>query len=114
MASKSSEQKRKQGRLRSELDGKYRLDGEKTWLDCTVIDISADGMALEGKKSFYVADKLTVQFVMDKRAIEVSLEITNLIGRKAGGKVTRINEADRMTIQEILNREILSGKTRID
>jgi len=71
-------------------------------------------MALEGKKSFYVGDKLTVQFVLEKKTIEVALEITNLIGRKAGGRVTKIEEADRNTIQEVLNREILSGKTRID
>lgn len=110
-AKDTSDQKRQHGRLKVAVDGHYRFAGEEEWLGCTLIDISAKGMALGGKKSFYIGDKIEVRFMLDKKTIMVHVEITNLIGRKAGGKVTKITDADRDLIQETLNRELLSGKT---
>ncbi len=107
----TSEQKRQQGRLRVSIDGHYRFEGHEEWLACTVFDISPSGMALGGKKSFYAGDKIEVRFSLDKKTILAHLEITNLIGKKAGGKVLKMNEADRAFVQEILNRELLSGNT---
>ncbi|GEM_PF-2526894 len=109
----TSEQKRQQGRLRVSIDGHYRFEGEEEWLVCTVFDISPSGMALGGKKSFYAGDKIEVRFGLDKKTILAHLEITNLIGKKAGGKVLKMSDGDRAYVQEILNRELLSGNTRL-
>lgn len=107
----TAEQKRQQGRLKVSIDGHYRFEGEEEWLACTVFDISSSGMALGGKKSFYAGDKIEVRFNLDKKTILAHLEITNLIGKKAGGKVLKMSDADRAFVQEILNRELLSGNT---
>lgn len=110
----AGEQKRQQGRLRVAIEGQYRFTGDEDWLHCTLIDISGSGMALSGKKSFYTGDKIEVRFVLEKRTILVHLEITNLIGRKAGGRVTRMDEEDRLLIQEVINQQLLAGKTRME
>lgn len=110
----TSEQKRQQGRLRVAIDGQYRFTGDEDWLHCTLIDLSASGMALSGKKSFYAGDKIEVRFTLEKRSVYVHVEITNLIGRKAGGKVTKIEDEDRVLIQEVINQQLLAGKTRME
>ena len=108
-------QKRQQGRLKVAVDAQYRFhDKKEEWLPCNLIDISVTGMALNGKKSFYVGDKIEIRFHLEKRAILIDLEITHLIGRKAGGKVTRMDDADRIAIQEVLNRELLTDKVRFN
>jgi len=105
-------QKRQQGRLKVAVNGHYRFHNEEEWMPCSLIDISVTGIALNGKKSFYVGDKIEIRFYLEKRTILVDLEITNLIGKKAGGKVIRIDDADRKAIQEMLNRELLTDKVR--
>lgn len=110
----AGDQKRQQGRLRVAIDGQYRFTGDEDWLACTLIDISGSGMALSGKKSFYEGDKIEVRFTLEKRAIHIHLEITNLIGRKAGGRVTKIEDEDRLLIQEVINQQLLAGKTRME
>lgn len=111
MAENTRDHKREHGRLKVAVDGQYRFEGEEDWLPCSLIDVSARGMALVGKKSFYVGDKIEVNFVLDKKTVFVRLEITNLIGKKAGGKIVHITDTDRHLIQETLNRELLSGNT---
>ncbi|MBS0618139.1 MAG: PilZ domain-containing protein [Spirochaetes bacterium] len=106
-------QKRKQGRLRVALTGRYRFSEHDDWLACSVIDVSSSGIALSGEKSFFVGDKIEVVFTLAKQTITMHVEITNLIGRKAGGRVTQISDADREHIQETLGRELLSGKIAI-
>lgn len=108
-----SEQKRQQGRLKVAIDGHYRFAGDADWQACTVFDISPSGMALGGKQSFYVGDKIEVRFGLEKRTVLAHLVITNLIGKKAGGKVEQMNDADKAFVQEILNRELLSGNARL-
>lgn len=105
------QQKRHEGRLRVTLPGEYRFIDKPNWTPCRLVDISADGLALEGKTSFYVGDLLEVRFVLEKRAIAVALEITHLIGKKAGGRITKIDPADRSLIQEVMNRELMAGRT---
>jgi hypothetical protein len=105
------EQKRHEGRLRVTLAGEYCFVGKEDWAPCWLNDLSADGLSLDGKISFYVGDKLRVRFVLDKRMILVKLEITHIHGKKAGGRITEIEEPDRRLIQEVLNRELMSGKT---
>jgi len=105
------EQKRHEGRLRVSTAGDYRFVGTDDWTPCRLNDLSADGMSLDGKTSFYVGDRLDVRFKLENRMVLVTLEITHLIGRKAGGRIIKIDDADRRMIQEILNRELLSGKT---
>lgn len=107
------DQKRQQGRLKVAMDGQYRFEGTDDWSTCTLFDISPNGIALGGKQSFYEGDKIEVQFVLEKRTVVVHLVITNLTGRKAGGKVTQISDADRLFVQEIFNREVLSGRSRL-
>lgn len=109
----NTEQKRQQGRLRVAIDAHYRFVGEEEWLVCTLFDISPNGMALGGKKSFYSGDKVEVRFTLEKKTVLAHLEITNLIGKKAGGRVTQMSDADRALVQEVLNRELLSGNTRL-
>jgi PilZ domain len=108
---KPKEHKREHGRLKVTVDGHYRFTGDEDWMPCSLIDISTRGIALVGKKSFYVGDKIEVRFGLEKRTVLVELEITNLIGKKAGGKVTGMTDADRTAIQDILNRDLLSGNT---
>lgn len=105
------EQKRHEGRLRLTIRGEYCFTGTDNWTPCRLNDLSADGMSLDGKTSFYAGDRLDVRFLLDRRMVFVTLEITHLIGKKAGGRIVKIDEADRRMIQEILNRELLSGKT---
>lgn len=105
------EQKRHEGRLRVTLPGEYRFADKPDWTPCRLVDISADGLALDGKTSFYVGDILEVRFLLEKRAITVTLEVTHLIGKKAGGRITKIEQADRLLIQEVMNRELMSGRT---
>lgn len=111
MAEKTRDHKREYGRLKVALEGQYRFQGDEDWMSCSLIDVSARGMALVGKKSFYVGDKIEVNFALEKKTIFVRLEITNLIGKKAGGKIVHISDADRNSIQETLNRDLLSGNT---
>lgn len=105
------EQKRHEGRLRVAVTGEYRFLDKDEWTVCRLVDISADGMALDGKTSFYAGDKLEVRFPLEKRMIVLTLEITHLLGKKAGGRIIKIDETDRNIIQEVLNRELLSGNT---
>ncbi|MBL8035037.1 MAG: PilZ domain-containing protein [Leptospiraceae bacterium] len=109
-----SEQKRQQGRLKVTIDGHYRFEGDEDWLQCTIFDISANGIALGGKKSFYSGDKIEVRFGIEKKTVVMHVEITNLIGRKAGGKIVKIDNAEKDIIQEVLNRQLLAGKNRLD
>jgi hypothetical protein len=113
MEKNKSEQKRQQGRLRVAIDGQYRFAGDQDWLHCTVFDLSPSGMALGGKQSFYAGDKIEVRFVLEKRAVVAELEVTNLTGKKAGGKILKMSDDDRGYVQEILNRELLSGNARL-
>jgi len=105
------EQKRHEGRLRVNAPGEYCFVGKDDWAPCRLNDLSANGLSLDGKTSFYIGDKLEVRFMLEKRMIHLALEVTHLIGKKAGGRITRIEEADRQLIQEVINRELMSGKT---
>lgn len=105
------EQKRHEGRLRVAVQGEYRFTGTDDWTPCRLNDLSADGMSLYGKTSFYAGDKLEVRFNLEKRMILATLEVTHLIGKKAGGRIIQIDDSDRRMIQEVLNRELMSGKT---
>jgi hypothetical protein len=105
------EQKRHEGRLRVNAPGEYCFVGKNDWTPCRLNDLSSDGLSLEGKTSFYVGDQLDVRFMLEKRMIQVTLEVTHLIGKMAGGRITRIEEADRRLIREVMNRELMSGKT---
>lgn len=111
MAEKARDHKREHGRLKVAVDGQYRFADSDDWMPCSLIDISTRGMALVGKKSFYQGDKIEVRFVLEKRHVHAHVEITNLIGKKAGGRITQMSDADRDLIQETLNRELLSGNT---
>ena len=113
-AKKETDQKRQQGRLKVTLEGHYRFNGDEDWLPCSVYDISAAGIALGGKKSFYVGDQIEVRFALEKRTVMMKVQITNLIGRKAGGRITEIENSDKDLIQEILNKQLLAGKHRLD
>lgn len=108
-----SEQKRQQGRLKLILDGQYRYEGQENWLPCALYDISPNGVALGGKESFYLGDKIEIRFVLEKRTISAKVEITNLIGRKAGGRFVQMAEPDTNFLQEVFNREMLSGKSHL-
>lgn len=108
-----SEQKRQQGRLKLVLDGQYRYVDNEDWLPCSLYDISPNGVALGGKESFYIGDKIELRFVLDKRTVIAQVEITNLIGRKAGGRITKMAAADTAFLQELFNREMLSGKSHL-
>lgn len=105
------EQKRHEGRLRVAVPGEYCFVGKDDWTPCRLNDLSADGMSLDGKTSFYAGDKLEVRFPLENRMILVTLEVTHLIGKKAGGRIIKIDDSDRRMIQEVLNRELMSGKT---
>lgn len=113
MEKNKSEQKRQQGRLRVAIDGQYRFAGEPEWQNCTIFDLSPSGMALGGKQSFYAGDKIEVRFVLEKHSVSAELEVTNLIGKKAGGKILKMADGDRAHVQAILNRELLSGNARL-
>ncbi len=105
------EQKRHEGRLRVAVPGEYCFTGNDDWAPCRLNDLSAGGISLEGKTSFYRGDKLDVRFVLEKRMVLLTLEVTHLIGKKAGGRIIKIDDSDRRMIQEVLNRELMSGKT---
>jgi hypothetical protein len=106
-------QKRQHGRLRVNVEGQYRFAGAPEWLNCLVIDLSTSGVALGGKTSFYAGDKIEMRFALEKRNVVIGVEITNLTGKSAGGKITSINDSDRLYIQDILNKNLLSGKNRL-
>jgi hypothetical protein len=111
MAEKVRDHKREHGRLRVAVDGQYRFEGEEDWMPCSLVDISTRGMALVGKKSFYEGDKIEIRFVIEKRHVHAHVEITNLSGKKAGGRIIQMSDSDRDLIQQTLNRELLSGNT---
>lgn len=111
MAEQARDHKREHGRLKVAVDGQYRFVDSQDWMPCSLIDISTRGLALSGKQSFYAGDKIEVRFVLEKRHVHAQVEITNLIGKKAGGRITQISDADKDMIQETLNRELLSGNT---
>ncbi|MBV6492631.1 MAG: hypothetical protein LDLANPLL_00627 [Turneriella sp.] len=113
MAEKDREHKRELGRLKVMLDGQYRFIGETEWSPCGLVNLSTRGLALVGKQSFYEGDKIEVRFSIEKRSIQVTVEITNLFGKKAGGKILEIADKDRSIIQEVLNRVLLSGSTTL-
>lgn len=110
---KPEDQKRQTGRLKVRKEGQYRMP-KSDWMNCELIDISTTGLALEGKQSFYIGDIIEIKFSLDKRLVVARLEITNLTGRKAGGKFMNLSEEDRSVIQELIHQNVIkSGVAQI-
>ncbi|HRP70278.1 MAG TPA: PilZ domain-containing protein, partial [Turneriella sp.] len=95
---RASEQKRQQGRLKVIVNGQYRFKNDGDWMACQVFDISAGGIAIGGKESFYAGDVIELRFSVENYTLFMTIEITNLTGRKAGGKIIDIGNEDKKAL----------------
>lgn len=101
-------QKRNTARLRLDKPAEYRFAGEQKWASCIINDLSTGGVALEGTMSFYIGDKIDLRFGIDGRTIIAKLEITNITGKKAGGKFSSLMDSDKDFIHEYLTDNLFS------
>jgi hypothetical protein len=101
-------QKRNTARLRIGKPAEFRFAGEQRWSVCTLNDVSIGGVSLEGNMSFYVGDKIDLRFTLDGRTLIAKLEITNIAGKKAGGRFESLMDSDLEFIREYLNSNLFS------
>ncbi len=104
---KPEQQKREMARLNVDFAGSYKLKGATDWLQCEIIDIGTGGIQLRGKFSFYEGDVVDSKFFIEDKVILCQIEITNISGRKAGGKYTAIEEKDLDVIQNYIHKTIM-------
>ena len=103
-----SQQKRGTARMAVTIQGNYKLKGTKDWLPCEIIDVGTGGLQIRGQFSFYAGDEVDVKFFLEEKVMISQIEITNISGRKAGGKYLAINDSDANIIQEFIHKSIIS------
>lgn len=104
-------QKRDNARVKVNIEGEYAFESDNKFMNCQLRDIGTGGVALEGKFSFYEGDRLQLRFSLDQRPMKALIEITNVSGRKAGGRFISLTDEQYSMIQSYLNRHLMSGGT---
>ena len=62
-------QKRSSGRIKVIIDGKCRRLNDKNWEKCKINNLSSDGIAILGEKSFLAGDQIEIEFQLEKISI---------------------------------------------
>lgn len=100
-------QKRESARIKVLLKGQYKFVGYQDWMECNIYDVGIGGVRIEGKTSFYIGDELDLNFAIDNFPIKGVLTVTNISGKKAGGRFIEITSEGRATIQNFLHKTLL-------
>lgn len=108
------QQKRDTARIRVNIEATYRYKSQNEWLPCTILDLGVGGLAIKGKMSFYEGDHIEIKFALEGQNVIAIAEITNIAGRKAGGRFTEISEKSETAIHNYLNRIIFSQAENIE
>lgn len=99
-------ERRRYRRQRTVIQAEYRFLDSQEWLPCTIFEMSLHGVALEGKKSFYTGDRIEMKIPFKNEPFIFKAAISNVAGKKAGGRFTAMSDADRLAVQDILDSQV--------
>jgi hypothetical protein len=76
----SGKQRRKKGRIRTNISGFYSLSGKTKNIECTIVDLGMGGLTIQSGVALYQGEKVTASFRLE----EDPLQIEGVIGRTSG------------------------------
>ncbi len=76
----SGKQRRKKGRIRTNITGFYCLNGKSKNIDCMIVDLGMGGLTIQSGVALYQGEKVTALFRLE----DDPLQIEGIIGRTSG------------------------------
>ncbi len=94
----SGKQRRKKGRIRTNISGFYSLGGKTKNIECIIVDLGMGGLTIQSGVALYQGEKVIASFRLE----EDPLQIEGVIGRTTGkNAVLRYEELPEDTAKKI-------------
>ena len=103
---------RSSGRVNVKMKAQYRhlyndKRGPGQWLTCDITDISAGGVNIIGSFSFIVGDRIELEFFLNKKYVAVTVEVTNIRGKRGGAKFIDLSEEYTTLIHYFISASLI-------
>ncbi len=102
----SSKQKRKNARIRVNLNGTFVILGMDKENECNIVDIGTGGMGILTKTLLYPGDKVKIHFWLDDKEFYLQGTVSRVSGKNVGLIFEDISTDDIAKIQNYIHSRL--------
>lgn len=100
----NGKQRRRKGRVRTNIQGSYTLSGKNKSIECTIVDLGMGGLTLQTGVVLYQGEKIRTNFLLEDSSLELDGVVCRITGKNAVLKFDDISEVNSSKIQEYINK----------
>ena len=101
--------KRQEARLLVDLPAHYKLEKSQYYVECRIVDISAQGLGVEIKSFLEKGDKLKLKFSLNKKRLEINCSVMHILGKVTGLSYQDADDEDIEFIRSYVRDTFFGG-----
>ena len=103
-SSGSGKQRRKKGRIRTNISGAYFIQGKPKNIECTIVDLGMGGLTLQSGTALYQGEKVTALFRLEEDFLQIEGVICRISGKNAVLRYEELPEGIAQKVQGYINK----------
>lgn len=103
-SSTNGKQRRKKGRVRTNIPGSYTISGKDKNIECTIIDLGMGGLTIQTGVVLYQGERVRANFHLEELFLQIEGTIGRVTGKNAVLRYEEISEQAAAKIQGYINK----------